>query len=308
MVGDAARKSILGMLRLDEDIFSTSAALSRMRGLAARAPGAFELPASDIAGVRDLEIPGATPCAARLYTPIGAGEAAPAILFLHGGGFMLGGPDSHDRVCRRLAARAEARVLALDYRLAPEHPFPAAVDDAATAFDWMAGEGATTIGVDPARLGVAGDSAGGGLAAVLAQARRGRLRHQLLIYPLLQLAKTSKPRPKVLEGHVLSGKVLDRIAEAYLGGADLARDPRVSPLLTDDLHGLAPAYILAAELDPLLDEGAAYADRLAAFGVPSTRMVAKGLPHGFCNMTRLLPGSANLLDAAALAAGEALRR
>lgn len=258
--------------------------------------------------VRDLAIPGGEgDIAARLYVPQGADAPAPTVLFTHGGGYVIGDLDTHDLLCRRLAAKSGCRVLAINYRLAPEHAFPAAVDDALAAFDWLLGEGADVVGADPERLAVAGDSAGGGLAAMLGQARRDLVRYQLLIYPLLQLVERRKSRLKALEGHLLSVVALDQIALAYLADGQDPADLRISPLLENDLSGLPPTHIVAAELDPLLDEGQAYRDRLAAAGVPVSYTLGKALPHGYFNLTAVLPGAKDLVNACAGELGEALR-
>ena len=195
----------------------------------------------------------------------------------------------------------------LGHRRAPEHRFPAAVDDSLAAFDWLAGEGAARVGADPDRLAVAGDSAGGGLAAVLAHARRDRIRFQLLIYPLLQLVERRKPKLKALEGHILSAFTLEQVARAYLTDIEAeAGDARVSPLFTDDLARLPPAHIFAAELDPMLDEGKAWRDRLLAHGVACGYTLGKALPHGYFNLTGLLPGARTLVNRAAGLLGEHL--
>jgi len=245
----------------------------------------------DIAEVRDLTIPGpAGDIPARLYVPEASTAPAPLTVFFHGGGYVFGDLETHHRMAQRLAVQSECRLLAIDYRLAPEHPFPAAYEDCLAAFDWAAGEGTEDMGADPDRIAVAGDSAGGGLAAAIAQARRSLIRFQLLIYPLLQLAETSKIKPKMLEGHMLSANALDWIRDTYCGEADLM-DPRISPLFETGLSGLPPAYIAAAELDPLRDEGQAYRDRLQAAGVKVSYHLSKGLPHGFFNMTRVAMGA-----------------
>lgn len=262
-----------------------------------------------IEATRELNIPGpAGDIPARLYIPNGSAAPAPCTLFCHGGGYVIGDLETHDALCRRLAAISGARVLAIDYRLAPEHAFPAAVDDVLAAFDWLAGAGADEVGADPQRLAVAGDSAGGGLAAVLAQLRRTKLRFQLLIYPLLQLAERRKSKLKAIEGHIFSAVALDQIVRYYLGEEDQVIDRRASPLLEDDLTGLPPAYIAAAELDPLRDEGQAYRDRLIASGVAVEYKLGKTLPHGYFNLTAILPGTRALIDRAALALGDALRK
>lgn len=268
-----------------------------------------EEPPPPVAEVRELDVPGAdAKVKARLYIPTDASETGPLILFLHGGGYAFCDLDTHDGVCRRIAARAGVRVLAPDYRLAPEHPFPAAYQDAEAVFDWLAGEGAEITGADTARLGVAGDSAGGGLAAALAQARREQIRHQYLIYPLLQVVETRKAKQKILEGHILSAGILDWIRDTYVPTPEERADPRVSPLLVNDLTGCPEAFIASAELDPLTDDTNVYKDKLLACGVQVTTDLARGLPHGFYNGTRILPGSEKAFDRAAAAVGEALRR
>ncbi|WP_394692699.1 alpha/beta hydrolase [Hyphobacterium sp.] len=259
----------------------------------------------DVAEIRDLTLPGPDgEVAARLYVPENTSETGPLTVFFHGGGYAFGDLESHHRVAQRLAAQADCRVLAIDYRLAPEHPFPAAYDDCLAALDWVAGEGGNSLGVDPDRIAVAGDSAGGGLAAAVAQARRDRIAFQLLIYPLMQLAETRKIKPKMLEGHMLSTGALDWIRDVYCQDHD-PMDPRISPLFESDLTGLPPTFIAAAELDPLLDEGQAYRDRMQAAGVSVGYHLSKGLPHGFFNMTRIAKGAEKqaALAAAALKAG-----
>ena len=287
--------------------FGPQRTVPHMRTALRRAAPLLDVKAPPLAAVGGLEIPvGDIARPARLYVPESAGETGPCTLFLHGGGYLIGDLETHDLLCRRLAAKSGVRVLALDYRLAPEHPFPAAVDDMLAAFDWLAGEGARTVGADPARLAVAGDSAGGGLAAVLGQQCRDRLAFQLLIYPLLQLAETRKPKLKALEGHLLSVTALNQIAGAYITADGDPADLRISPLLEDDLAGVPPAYIAAAELDPLFDEGQAYRDRLTAVGTPVEYVLGKALPHGYFNMTAILPGAKTLVDRAAIALGTAL--
>lgn len=296
-----ARFGVTSPMAPGQNVASGRAAFRRVTRLVEESP-------PPVAEVRELEVPGADgPLKARLYVPNDVPETGPLILFLHGGGYAFCDLDTHDGVCRRIAARAGVRVLSLDYRLAPEHPFPAAYEDAEAAFDWLAGEGAAELGADPERLGVAGDSAGGGLAAALAQHRRDAIRHQFLIYPLLQVVETRKTKRKLLEGHMLSAGVLDWIRETYVPTPEERHDPRVSPLLTNDLAGCPEAFIASAELDPLTDDGLVYADKLEASGVKVTRDLARGLPHGFYNGTRVLPGSEKAFDRAATAVGVALK-
>ncbi|HAQ34578.1 MAG: lipase [Maricaulis sp.] len=290
------------------DPFTSQTGLNKVREAMKGAASVLEATPPPIASAEDLEIPVADHgLPARLYVPENAPETGPLCVFYHGGGYALGGLESHDRVCRRLCAVSGIRLLAVDYRLAPEHAFPVAFDDALAAFDWAAGEGAKRVGADTSRLAVAGDSAGGGLAAAVAQERRAQIRFQLLIYPLLQLAEVRKEKLKAFEGHILSAKTLEWIRDKYVVDPALVRDPRCSPLFCEDMTGLPPAYIAAAELDPLLAEGHAYADKLAAFGVPVDYHLGRKLPHGYFNMTRTLPVSKRLVDKAGEALGAALR-
>jgi len=217
--------------------------------------------------------------------------------------------DTHDRLCRRLAAAARTRIISVEYRLAPQDKFPAAVDDALAAFDWATGEGAETLGFDPERVAVGGDSAGANLAAVVAQQRRDSTSPsgfppalQMLIYPLMQLAETNAKRAKLLEGHLMSTAVLDGVRKNYLGPDGDPQDPRASPLFCTDLASVAPTYMVTAGLDPLHDEGRAYADMLAAAGVAVEHDHYSAVPHGFLQMTAVL----DVARDAVAAAGEAL--
>lgn len=297
----------LAKFGLDDPLEPASAAPRLRQSLRQAAPLMDSTP-PPLDEVRALILPGpAGDIPARLYIPQGSVAPAPTVLFTHGGGYVIGDLDTHDRLCARLAAKSACRVLAIDYRLAPEHLFPAAVDDALAAFDWLAGEGAGSVGADNERLAVAGDSAGGGLAAVLGQIRRDQIRFQLLIYPLLQLAEPRKQKLKALEGHIFSVFALEQIIRAYLDTPDAAHDLRVSPLLENDLARMPQTYIAAAELDPLLDEGEAYRDRLLAAGGRVEYVLGNALPHGYFNLTAILPGAKDLVNRSAAALGDALR-
>lgn len=292
-----------------DDPLEPAKAAPRLRRSLRQAVPAMEATPPPLAEIRDLTIPGPEgEIPARLYRPPNCEAPSPTVLFMHGGGYVIGDLETHHRLCARLAAKGGVQILAIDYRLAPENPFPAAVDDSLAAFDWLAGEGAETLGADPEKLAVAGDSAGGGLAAVLAQARRSQLCFQLLIYPLLQLVEPRKQKLKATEGHLLSVFTLEQIIRAYLSDPEQVRDHRVSPLLESDLAGLPPALIIAAELDPLMDEGQAYRDRMRASGVEVEYLLGKALPHGYFNLTAILPPAKTLVDQAGIALGEALNR
>jgi acetyl esterase len=239
-----------------------------------------------VGAVRDLEIDTAVPIQARHYTPVPDGGSRPPLLvYYHGGGFTYGDLDTHDGVCRLLCRHAGAHVLAVDYRLAPEHPFPAAVEDARAALAW-AYANADELGADPARVGVGGDSAGGNLAAVAAQlaARDGGPAPvlQLLIYPAVDFTSRRRSRELFGEGFLLSNAEMDWFEDNYLRpGREHASDPRASPLLADDLSGLAPALVVTAAFDPLRDEGEEYARALQAAGTPATLRRFPGFVHAF---------------------------
>jgi acetyl esterase len=208
------------------------------------------------------------------------------LVFFHGGGFVFGDLDTHDGVCRLLCRHAGAHLLAVDYRLAPEHPFPAAVEDARGALSW-AWAHAHELGADPARLGVAGDSAGGNLAAVVSQlaARDGGPAPvlQLLIYPATDSTRRRRSRELFGEGLFLTDANMSWFEASYLGsvGDPNGHDPRASPLLASDLSGLAPALVVTAGLDPLRDEGEDYANALRAAGTPVALRRFPGFIHGF---------------------------
>ena len=246
--------------------------------------------------VTEVTVPGATgPLAARHYAPAGAAAAgAPLLVYLHGGGFAIGDLDTHDEPCRQLCAFGASHVLSVAYRLAPEHPFPAAVEDVAVATRW-AQDHAAALGADPARVGIGGDSAGGNLAAVTstALAREGRpLAAQLLIYPATDQQAATASRERLATGFILEVRDAHAFAAAYVGGrAELAGDPRVNPARSGDLGHAPPTALVTAGFDPLRDEGAAYAEALAAAGVPVTYREFPGLVHGFLHLTPLSPGA-----------------
>lgn len=230
----------------------------------------------------------------RLYVPRGRlvrdhGAGDPLLVFFHGGGWVYGDLDSHDPLCRFLAERAGVRVLSVDYRLAPEQPFPAAYDDALAAYRWVTAN-AGWLGADTSRLAVGGDSAGGNLAALVAleAARSGLpLAFQLLIYPATELTRSSASHRLFGKGFYLTTEFMDGCADAYLPDAAMQASPAVSPLVADLPEGLAPAYVATAGFDPLRDEGEAYAARLADAGVPVEAQRFDGLIHGFANWVEL---------------------
>lgn len=246
-----------------------------------------------VAVVEDRVLPGpAGPIAARLYVPFADGARRPLVVHYHGGGWVIGDLDTHDTACRHLAREADAAVLAIDYRRAPEHRFPAAVDDALAAFRWAAAN-ADALGFDPARVAVAGDSAGGNLAAVIAQlaTRDGgpRPAAQLLAYPVTDVSTKHASYRLFADGFLLTERDMDWFRGHYLPDDASARDPRASPLLAEDLRGLPPAVILTCGFDVLRDEGEAYARRLEDAGVPVVLRRYADLIHGFCNAVSVSP-------------------
>lgn len=249
-----------------------------------------------VRSVEETTVPGAAgDLPARVYRPELDGPL-PTIVLLHGGGFVIGDLDTHDITARTLANGCAAVVVSVDYRLAPEHPFPAPVDDAVAAARHVADHLADFGGDD--RVALAGDSAGGNLSAVVAQAFReeGRpLAGQLLIYPVTDMTGEYPSHTENAEGLFLDLATMAWFQQQYAGHlADLA-DPRLSPLL-GDLHGLAPAVVVVAELDPLRDDGLAYATALAAAGVPVEVRRFPGLVHGFVDMGRHSEAAQRALD------------
>jgi acetyl esterase/lipase len=253
-----------------------------------------------VGAVTDLTI-GSLP--ARHYAPV-APDSRPLLVYLHGGGFVIGDLDTHDQACRLLCRYAGIHVLAVDYRLAPEHPFPAAVEDGRTALRW-AMENAGTLGADPARVAIGGDSAGGNLAAVVTQCavEDGEPLPvlQLLLYPAVD--RTS-PYPSLSlfgKGFFLTAAEIDWFDRHYVGASQSPPgDPRRNPLRWPALSGRVPALVVTAGFDPLRDEGEAYAAALAAAGAPVTLRRKESMVHGFANMIDLCASArAALLDTAA---------
>ncbi|WP_034388687.1 alpha/beta hydrolase [Deinococcus sp. YIM 77859] len=257
-----------------------------------------------IAGTRDLTLPGpAADLPARLYTPEGEGPH-PLTVYFHGGGFVAYSIETHDSVCRELCAGARSAVLSVEYRLAPEHRFPAAVEDAYAALCWAAANG-EALGADTSRLAVAGDSAGASLAMACTLRARDEggppLRAQLLIYPAADFVNVDRypSRRENAEGFFLTEERMRFFGQMYLADPAHAAHPHVSPLHAAELHGLPPALVMTAEFDPLRDEGAAYAEALRQAGVRAEHLPGPGMIHGFANMTALSPAAAALLDRAA---------
>jgi acetyl esterase len=249
----------------------------------------------ELASVEPLTIPSPTgPIPARIYTPTKlrkVNDLAPGLVFFHGGGWVIGDLDSHDVVCRKLADEGELMVVSVDYRLAPEHKFPAAVDDAIASTKWIA-ENAKQFDIDASRLMVGGDSAGGNLAAVVAiSARDGNgpdIAGQVLIYPAIDFAMTHPSHKEPETSILLTHSVILWFRDHYLNGAADVGDWRASPARAGTLIGLPPAYVLTAGADPLRDEGDEYARRLKEAGVAVTHRTFPGQFHGFFTMGKLL--------------------
>lgn len=240
--------------------------------LSGRAPALPVVDAHVVAGVN-----------VRRYRPVASAQALPGIVYFHGGGWVAGDLDTHDGVCRALAAQSGAAVVAVDYRLAPEHPFPAAHDDAKAVVEALQRDGAA-LGVDGARLAVAGDSAGGNLAAATSLTVKG-LRAQLLVYPVLDCVEESPSYEAFATGHFLTREAMRTFVRSYLPSVEDRARLEASPLRhRDKLPGAPPALVVTAEADVLRDEGLAYVEALRAAGVEVESESGRGMLHGFMNL------------------------
>ena len=247
----------------------------------------------DMAERRDLSIPGRRGVIpARLYVPRGAAASSPGILYLHGGGFVIGSPDTHDRLTRELAEGSGARVLSLHYALAPEHPYPAALEDCMDAVRWLAGH-ASELGMDPARLVIGGDSAGANLSAATILRLRDedapqevRFRAALLLYGWFTEEETASMRAWGDRDFILSKPVMDWFFEQYADGVAGRNDPYLTPML-GDLRGFPPTVLVVGTLDPLLDDSRLFAATLEKAGVPTALHVYEDGPHAFMQFAML---------------------
>ncbi|MEU8119327.1 alpha/beta hydrolase [Spirillospora sp. NPDC049024] len=235
---------------------------------------------------------------ARLYTPKGLAEGSPLLVFYHGGGWVIGNLDTHDTVCRYLAVHAEVRVLSVDYRLAPEHPYPAAAEDALAAYEYAVAR-AADLGADPGAVAVGGDSAGGNLAAVVGVLARRTPDFALLYYPATDMSVRRRSRELFADGFYLTDDDMTWFSDHYCPQERRA-EPQASPLLAEDLAGFPPTYLVTAGFDPLRDEGEEFAARLREAGVPVALRRQEDLIHGFANMWSL---GGRFQEAASEAAG-----
>ena len=247
-----------------------------------------------IGRAEDRALPGpGGPIGVRVYTPIETfADQLPGVIYFHGGGLVAGSPDTHDGICRILTNQSGCRLISVDYRLAPEHKFPAAVMDGCAATLWVVEHGAE-LGIDRARIAVAGDSAGATLAAIVCQLVRrtqgANLAAQLLLCPITDFAAKTESRSAFATGYLLDKAMIDRDLEHYLPAGLSPTDPRISPLRASDLSGLPRAYVHTAEFDPLRDEGRAYAERLMRSGVEVDYTCHPGMIHLFYGMASTIP-------------------
>ncbi len=270
----------------------------------AKSIGVLDVPKPALARVEDVHLPARDghPLRARLVAPSHDGDL-PVLLYTHGGGFTIGGIESHDTFCRMLSQASGAAVLSLDYRLAPEWRFPTAVHDAWDALHWLAGAGADQLRLDRTRIAVGGDSAGGTLAAVSALHARDEglpLALQLLIYPGTTDHQDTDSHALFAHGPVLDQVLIAWFFHHYIDAVDRS-DWRFAPLKSAEVDGAAPAWVGLAECDPLVDEGVLYADKLRAAGVPVELEIYRGVVHGFITMGRAIAEARQLQQDAAAA-------
>jgi len=276
-----------------EDLSPTEAREQMEAMMRARAKA---VPQVEVGRIEAREIPGpAGAMPARVYWPKAAGAKLPVVLYFHGGGHVIGSLDTHDASARALCAGADAIVVSLDYRMGPEHRFPAAVDDSWAALRWLHAN-AANLGADPARLAVAGDSAGANLAAVVALLARDAggpaIRLQVLIYPVADYALTGDSFKRYATGYgVLTSKAMDWFKSYYLNSPEEAADFRASPIRAKSLAGVAPAFVITAECDVLRDDACRFAEALGKAGVAVSHKEYAGMIHGFFGMAPAIDGA-----------------
>jgi acetyl esterase len=285
---DVPTQALLRMMELENFPLANQLSVEEARALYRERAHGMAPRRRSMEKVVDRTVPGpGGPIPIRIYVPSRSATAHPVLVYYHGGGWVIGDLETHDRVCRQLAADAQCIVVALDYRRAPEAKFPAAADDATAVFRWV-GQRAADFGGDPRRIAVAGDSAGGNLAAVVAHDTRKdpgpRPCFQALIYPVTDLRMTTRSYDVFADGFILTRDLMIWFREHYLSSEAERNDPRASPLLADDFTGLPPALVITAGFDPLKDEGRAYAERLREGGNAVAYRCYDGLVHGFISL------------------------
>lgn len=288
----------------------SAAPIADIRQLFAALAAQLEAPTDELASVTNMTISGTEiDIPVRVYVPASAKANGGALVFYHGGGWTIGDLETHDALCRRLAHHSGAKVFSVEYRLAPEHPFPAAIDDAMAAYNWIRTQ-AARFEIDPKCIAVGGDSAGGNLAAVVSNQMIGSgigPAFQLLIYPATQLAGSTLSREFLGEGYFLSAADMLFFGQQYLPDLSEALQPKASPLLQEDLSGAPPALIITAGFDPLCDEGMAYGEKLRRAGTAVEEIHAPSMIHGFFNFTALSPTALSIVEDAARKLGQALK-
>jgi acetyl esterase len=311
---DALRMFRDRTLSPDWQSFDFRVPIDRLRSQFSIASRVMEREVPTLAVVSSEIVPGAAgPIKARLYVPRGAGiPPGPGVVFFHGGGFVLGDLESHDVLCRRLAEASRCRIIAIDYRRAPEHGFPAAHDDALAVWTHIHAN-AGQYGMDAARLAIAGDSAGGNLAIYVSQTmtreRGPKPMFQLLLYPLVQFADIRSRKLKAKEsGFFVSQNIFEFFRDSYVKDAGQRMDPRVSPLFADEaaFKGLPPAHVVLAGWDPLHDEGGVFAEKMQSFGTRVTLREHGDMVHGFMNLTALSDTARQAIRDAGIVTGKAL--
>lgn len=296
-----APAAIIAKLAALQELTSRNPSLEQLRNSRRGATKFISGDPPQVAEVRNLQIPGpAGPLPVRIYLPRSKQAQLPVIVYFHGGGWVFGDLDSHDNLCRTLASKTDAVVMAVDYRLAPEHVFPAALDDAAAALRWVATNAQTFHG-DASRIAVAGDSAGGNLAAALSLLARDQqgphIRAQVLLYPAVDLSNLNRQSTlDFAQGYFLTRERMAWFIEQYVPTASQRRKPLASPLLASSHAGLPPALTITAGFDPLRDEGEAYAQALGNAGVTSRMQRYEGVLHGFMSMDRWFPEARQATD------------
>ena len=261
----------------------------------------FDAPGPEMRSIETFTVDGVT---VHLYVPFGPlPKVGPTLIYAHGGGFVTCDTKTHEGIIRRIANGSLCRVISVDYRLAPRDPFPAGPDDVRTVVEWALSGKGRKRGIDRKSIAIGGDSAGGNMAAWIAQAYRHQIRAQLLLYPLMQLIDVRPVNPRPQDWLQIGTVALKYIQDHYVAGAS-PTDPRVSPIVENNLKGLPPAWILTCGLDPLRDEGRLYAEKLRKYGVTVEFRHEKSMPHGFLNFAKAFP-KANTVP---LDAAEFLRR